>query len=301
MDSILLITMLTVGVVAPLLASLFQTVIPLLVRLTLRSTTFQGRQQTIHIDRLLYEHTRNRAMDDFERYPTDGFHLYGGLLLRRTTVAATAYSSGRVEYQCWGGDPSILQPKMPPNTIQTLHTERLDPHHWITQADFSPAVSCRGWQVDVCHRIVYQFRRTANVAVVICGPSKTGKSTLATCLTYGLQYGRVKPWLIQGFSFATPGDSLLALLDPYIPDDRPIILLVNEFERCLPKEDDGKFPQATRSLSSSVELLNNELDRIRRKRNLIVIATTEVKSSDLKKTFGSTVGSHRFDWVEDVA
>lgn len=228
---------------------------PLLLRFLLTCCCIHVRvtdaRQTRTIDRkLLCEGVRSVHVSGHRETPDDGFHYHrsgggGGsskslllLLLLRSTVER-AQEIPQIVYDVWSWRHathkhllSALDCK-PQSGVRCLHYQRLFPYSYVTDVTYCDIAARRDmWHKELVHSILRYYDDRKVAVVLVRGNSGTGKTSLGLSVANTLLLERKeRPTLVSGFSYSTPGASLMDVLGTE-DEGYPYIIMLNEFERC---------------------------------------------------------------------
>lgn len=171
-----------------------------------------------------------------------------------------------------------------PNLVYERTITLLDPKNPQVQIrrTLAPDVA-NSWQTKIVDLIMNDYNKRQHSTWIVCGPPGCGKTTLGLLVAKRLTGPGTEPVLVTGVDFETPGLSLgIAYYTPIVTS--PVILMLNEFDNAIrhaERKDDKTSACATTCIANTPATILNTLDYIASTRYLILIATTNMKQSDL--------------------
>lgn len=141
------------------------------------------------------------------------------------------------------------------------------------------------WQTKIVESIASDFNKTCRSSWIVCGPPGCGKSTLGLLVAKRLIAPSIRPVLCTGVDFVTPGLSIRWAYH-YPCAATPVILLLNELDSAIrhaerDPDKDSTGARETTCIANTPTVMLNTLDYIMSTPHLIVIATTNMKQSEL--------------------
>jgi len=273
--------------------------IQFLLHLLVNVSIISEKMQVSALDRYLakYGWCSSRAFD-FSGMPAFGIHI----LLMRTGcmptgfIVAYKHTDSDMKYNkqtqytiYWlGRGAAVVREHVIGNpeaiTLRNIYV----PSPWRTSVDINyvmPPESMRPWQKLVVKQIISMYATTGKASFLVCGWSGCGKSTLGELVALQLKGIGVIPEVVKNADLTTANLLLNDLYDtPTV--STPIILMLDEFDVAIKyAQRDTKNDKSEREaicLANTPTLLLSTMDQLARTKNLIVIATSNMKLSELR-------------------
>lgn len=231
---------------------------------------------------------------DHSRTPESGFHFVitwkwkipTGILIAQKTIDFR--STGK--YTVYWIGPGIRDLRIKIIGDQSLIYERavtmLRPDNPIVQTRrVKTPDSANLWQAKIIDLISADFAKNSRSSWFICGPPGCGKTTIGLLIAKHLVGPGVTPVLVTGVDFMTPGLSIKEAYYTPIATE-PVIIVLNEFDCAIrhaerdPSKDSTGAREST-CISNTPTLMLNTLDYMASTPFLIIIATTNMRQSEL--------------------
>lgn len=226
---------------------------------------------------------------DYTRMPESGYHFAISWKWIIPNGILIAYKSCDRRTVYWIG------PGMHDLRIKIIGNPNLVYERYITMlSPTDPSIMVRRinapdspnqWQSKIVDLIISDYNKNQRGSWIVCGPPGCGKTTLGLIVAKRLIGPGVCPTLVTGVDFETPGLSIKSAYYKPIPTE-PVILMLNEFDCSIRHAErapsqDSTGARETICIAHTPTIMLNTLDYIMSTPHLIVIATTNMKQSDL--------------------
>lgn len=303
------------SMLSAVLSAMLPSVMPTLVALFAYKRTVHGEETIRRIDRIIQRTgwASSTTVDCSEEHPGNGWHLLAPSGITSPVLAIRSEqmdTSGRCgtmsQYTLYGLHRHALQgvsdtTSKLANKVSVMQYECLLAYRGSTAVHFHmdpPSTHPHAVQKTALKAILMQFKSTGTATALLCGAPGGGKSVCAQYLALEMMKdGITSPTVIQGVDLTSKGLSLMSLLPQVIEEQLPYILVLDEietaFKRATESSNGGKGELCC--LAETKTSLCNELDRIARIPNLIVIGTTNVQLQELHILYPAFTRKGRFD------
>lgn len=284
-------------------------VVPALSRVFLHVHVLRGDVQVSRIDRSILAGgiASATASNGHMSRPADGSHLLwcssggggGGrrrfpIVAVRSTAAPAGNRPGVAEYTLYAVSRTCLDAALGAlqEGIRVIRVESLNSWSLTTAAVYAsaaavyasaPAAQMHPRQESACASILARWDVQRRCCALLTGVAGGGKTETAIFLADALRKRGISPKVVFGFSMVMKGASLLTLLPSEIDADEPYLLVLDEIDVAFKKSllaVEGKTEASC--LADNKASLCNELDRLAKLPNLIVIMTSNCTADEMR-------------------
>jgi hypothetical protein len=190
------------------------------------------------------------------------------------------------------------------NEIQTYHISISSYKTEIVavRKRFSPGNST---QRNICGKLIDEFYRTRNTAVLLFGEPGGGKSFTARVLKKILESeGRAATnvLLFDDFNPSAAGVDIIDVALQKARPETPVILVIDEIDKHFQKvnSNNNQNIHGRVTYTDSKQSFNNMLDTIRSINDVILIGTSNLDFESLQSQYGTFIRHGRFDHLIEV-
>jgi Cdc6-like AAA superfamily ATPase len=298
------------AILSAILSAVLPSVRPTLAAIFTYKRNVTGNEQVRRIDRTVMRAgwTSSTTVESDQERPGSGWHLIAqngiaSLVLAIRSQSADANGARAPKYNMYSFQLRALQNlaeiSRSANTVTVMQYERLMAFRSTSKRSQMepPGAHPRASQQKAVKAILAHSKPKGAITVLLCGAPGSGKSVCAQYLAIEMMKdGTTAPTVIQGVDLTAKCMSLMALLPQIIEKQMPHILVLDEIDTAFKHATEPRVEKGEqRCLAETKTSLCNELDRLSRIPNLIVIGTTNIPHSELCLLYPAFTREGRFD------